>query len=190
MTLIFFLLPFAVLCSWELLWKRCDFCPFCLPALCLGLEQGEAEGDICWLGDILWTLDHYGQNCLWRPEEKVLTGSQKTGARQGGSRENAKTKIGTQKLSQDPPKLVFSFFFICSELSGTWSQDVESCLSPMSFTYAGCNLKSRKNQPVWAKYPLSLSDHHSKVGQHGIKGAFPPERSNNALGKKGFKMFF
>lgn len=39
----FFPLPFAALCSWELLWECCDFCPFCLPAPVLGLEQGEAE---------------------------------------------------------------------------------------------------------------------------------------------------
>lgn len=46
-------------------------------------------------GDIPWILGHYGQNCLWRPEDKGLTGSQNTGVRQGGSRENAKTKTGT-----------------------------------------------------------------------------------------------
>lgn len=85
----FLLFPFAALCSWKLLWQPCDFCPF-LPA-CSPPGTGARRGR----GDILWTLDQYGQNCPWRPEEKVLTRSQKTGARHGGSRENAKTKIGT-----------------------------------------------------------------------------------------------
>jgi len=45
-----------------------------LPAHPLRLEEGEAEGDICWLGDGLWTLDHHGQNRLWNAEKRSLQG--------------------------------------------------------------------------------------------------------------------
>lgn len=48
-----------------------------LPAHLLRLEEGAADGDVCWLGDCLWT-------CLWAepPMEPGITEGQETGAGQ------------------------------------------------------------------------------------------------------------
>lgn len=154
-----------------------------LPAPLLGLEQGEAEEIFYGLWISMGRIAHGGQ------KKRSLQGARRLVVGREGVGKMLRPKL-VHKNRVEIPQTGFLIFLpmqgiVWDRRPGHWK-----FLSPMSFTYAGYSLKSRKNQPAWAKYPLSLSGHHSKVGQHGIKGAFPPERSNNALGEKGLKMFF